>query len=128
MDVANGHLERIASAAQSSSCKMQWHYLLMEGLVGQQQLLLSQLVEIMGAVESGGAKGTTEGAEEPQELREEGSGDQEEEMQGVPGGALENALEDVPGEELDNGTGLEDGAETEGQRSKAKGEGKEKAL
>ncbi|KAG6327822.1 hypothetical protein ID866_11267 [Astraeus odoratus] len=68
MDVANGHLEQIASVAQSNSCKMQQHYMLMEGLVGQQQLLLSRLVKIAGAMESGGAKGTTEGAEEPQEL------------------------------------------------------------
>ncbi|KAG6326901.1 hypothetical protein ID866_12188 [Astraeus odoratus] len=67
MDMANSHLERIASMAQSNGWKMQCHYMLMEGLVGQQQLLLSTLVEIAGAVESGGAKGTTEGAEEPQE-------------------------------------------------------------
>ncbi|KAG6326482.1 hypothetical protein ID866_12606, partial [Astraeus odoratus] len=33
MDVANGHLERIASMAQSNGQKMQWHFLLMEGLV-----------------------------------------------------------------------------------------------
>ncbi|KAG6326400.1 hypothetical protein ID866_12689, partial [Astraeus odoratus] len=56
MDVANGHLEWIASTVQSNGHKMQCHYMLMEGLVGQQQLLLSKLVEIVGAVESGGAK------------------------------------------------------------------------
>ncbi|KAG6330910.1 hypothetical protein ID866_8177 [Astraeus odoratus] len=33
MDVANGHLERIASTAQSNRRKIQWHHL-MEGLVG----------------------------------------------------------------------------------------------
>ncbi|KAG6326959.1 hypothetical protein ID866_12130 [Astraeus odoratus] len=30
MDVVNGHLERIASAAHSNGCKMQHHYMLME--------------------------------------------------------------------------------------------------
>ncbi|KAG6328224.1 hypothetical protein ID866_10864 [Astraeus odoratus] len=34
MDVANSHLEWIASTVQSNSRKMQWHYMLMEGLVG----------------------------------------------------------------------------------------------
>ncbi|KAG6326248.1 hypothetical protein ID866_12841, partial [Astraeus odoratus] len=48
MDVANGHLERIASTAQSNGHKVQWHHLLMEGLVGQQQVLLSKLVEVAG--------------------------------------------------------------------------------
>ncbi|KAG6326479.1 hypothetical protein ID866_12611, partial [Astraeus odoratus] len=43
MDMANSHLERIASTAQSNGQKMQCHYMLMEGLVGQQQLLLSKL-------------------------------------------------------------------------------------
>ncbi|KAG6326639.1 hypothetical protein ID866_12451, partial [Astraeus odoratus] len=38
MDVANGHLEQIASAVQSNGHKVQWHHLLMEGLVGQQQV------------------------------------------------------------------------------------------
>ncbi|KAG6326895.1 hypothetical protein ID866_12195 [Astraeus odoratus] len=67
MDVANGHLEKLVSVAQSNSHKMQWHYMLMEGLVGQQQMLLSRLVEITGAVESGGSKGVAKGAEELQE-------------------------------------------------------------
>ncbi|KAG6327313.1 hypothetical protein ID866_11776 [Astraeus odoratus] len=123
MDVANGHLERIASMAQSNGWKMQCHYLLMEGLVGQQQLLLSKLVEITGAMESGGAKGTTEGAEELKELQGEGSGGQEE-TEGVPGGVLEGELEDALGNELEDDTGVEDGAGEEGQQSK----GKEKAL
>ncbi|KAG6331531.1 hypothetical protein ID866_7558 [Astraeus odoratus] len=34
MDVANGHLDRIASTVQSNGHKMQWHYIFMEGLVG----------------------------------------------------------------------------------------------
>ncbi|KAG6326059.1 hypothetical protein ID866_13030 [Astraeus odoratus] len=125
MDVANGHLERIASMAQSNGWKMQHHYMLMEGLVGQQQLLLSKLVKIAGAMESGGAKGTTKGAEEPQELQGEGSGGQEE-AEGVPGGVLEGELEDLLGNELEDGTGAEDGTEEEAQKDK--GKGKEKAL
>ncbi|KAG6328081.1 hypothetical protein ID866_11008 [Astraeus odoratus] len=124
MDVANGHLEWIASTAQSSSCKMQRHHLLMEGLVGQQQVLLSKLVKIANATWSGGAREVIEDTEEPQEVPGEGSGGQEEEVQGVPGGVPEDAL----GEELDNGAGPEDGAEKEGQQSKTKGKGKEKAL
>ncbi|KAG6326712.1 hypothetical protein ID866_12377 [Astraeus odoratus] len=35
MDVANGHLEQIASVVQCNSCKVQQHHLIMEGLVGQ---------------------------------------------------------------------------------------------
>ncbi|KAG6325724.1 hypothetical protein ID866_13366 [Astraeus odoratus] len=127
MDVANSHLEKTASAAQSNGHKMQCHYMLMEGLVGQQQLLLSKLVEIMGAVESGGAKGTTEGAEEPQELRGEGSGGQEE-TEGVPGGVPEGEPEDALGNEPEDGAGVEDGTGEEGQQSQAKGKCKEKAL
>ncbi|KAG6326336.1 hypothetical protein ID866_12753 [Astraeus odoratus] len=42
--------------------------------------------------------------------------------------ALGGALEDEPEDVLENGTGVEDGTETEGQQSKAKGKGKEKAL
>ncbi|KAG6328434.1 hypothetical protein ID866_10654 [Astraeus odoratus] len=34
MDMAKSHLEKIAKAFQSNSQKMQWHFLLMEGLVG----------------------------------------------------------------------------------------------
>ncbi|KAG6326490.1 hypothetical protein ID866_12599, partial [Astraeus odoratus] len=56
MDVANGHLEKIASAAQSNGRKMQRHYMLMEGLVGQQQMLLSKLVEMTSDAGSGRAK------------------------------------------------------------------------
>ncbi|KAG6326566.1 hypothetical protein ID866_12523 [Astraeus odoratus] len=127
MDVANGHLEKTASMAQSNSHKMQCHYMLMEGLVGQQQLLLSKLVEIVGAVESGGAKGTIEGAEELQEPQGEGSGGQEE-TEGVPGGVPEGEPEDAPGNEPEDGAGAEDGTGEEGQQSQAKGKGKEKAL
>ncbi|KAG6328457.1 hypothetical protein ID866_10632 [Astraeus odoratus] len=130
MDVANGHLEWIASTAQSNSRKVQWHHLLMEGLVGQQQVLLSKLVKMAGVAGSGGAREVTKGQEElkePQETQGEGSGCQEGETQGVPGGALEDAPEDVLGEELENGTGAEDGAGEEAQR-KYKGKGKEKAL
>ncbi|KAG6326864.1 hypothetical protein ID866_12226 [Astraeus odoratus] len=61
MDVANSHLEWIASVVQSNSCKMQWHHLLMEGLVGQQQMLISRLVELSGAAGSEGAKKVAEG-------------------------------------------------------------------
>ncbi|KAG6328334.1 hypothetical protein ID866_10756 [Astraeus odoratus] len=67
MDVANGHLEWIASAAQSNGHKVQWHHLLMEGLVGQQQVLLSKLVEVAGATGSGGER---EVIEDPEELKE----------------------------------------------------------
>ncbi|KAG6329383.1 hypothetical protein ID866_9706 [Astraeus odoratus] len=127
MDVANGHLEKIVSVAQSNSCKMQWHYMLMEGLMGQQQLLLSRLVEIAGAMESGGAKGTTEGQEGPKELQGEELGGQEGETEGALGEGLGGALENAPGDELGNGTGVEDGVREEAQRMD-KGKGKEKAL
>ncbi|KAG6327445.1 hypothetical protein ID866_11643 [Astraeus odoratus] len=103
MDIANGHLEWIASTAQSNGCKMQQHHPLMEGLVGQQQEL-----------------------KELQEMQGEGSGGQEE-TEGVPGGALEGEPEDVLGNEPGNGTGVEDGTEEEAQR-KVKGKGKDKAL
>ncbi|KAG6330108.1 hypothetical protein ID866_8980 [Astraeus odoratus] len=66
---------------------MQWHFLLMEGLVGQQQMVVSRLVGLLGAVGSGGAK-------------------------------------EVAEDEPENGTGVEDGAEEDGQQSK----GKERAL
>ncbi|KAG6327943.1 hypothetical protein ID866_11145 [Astraeus odoratus] len=102
--------------------------MLMEGLVGQQQVLLLKLVEIASAAGSGGSKEVDKDPEELQEVQGEGSGGQEEEMQGVPGGAPEDAPEDVLGKEPENGAGLEDGAETEGQQSKTKGKGKEKAL
>ncbi|KAG6326080.1 hypothetical protein ID866_13008 [Astraeus odoratus] len=127
MDVANGHLEKLASVAQSNGHKMQRHYMLMEGLVGQQQMLLSRLVEIVGAMESGGSKGVAKGAEEPQEPQGEGPGGQEE-TEGVPGGAPEGELEDAPGNEPENGAGAEDGTEEEGQQSKAKGKSKEKPF
>ncbi|KAG6330198.1 hypothetical protein ID866_8890 [Astraeus odoratus] len=58
MDVANGHLEQIASAAQSNGYKVQWHHLLMEGLVGQQQEP-KELQETQG--EGLGAQEETEG-------------------------------------------------------------------
>ncbi|KAG6325837.1 hypothetical protein ID866_13252, partial [Astraeus odoratus] len=127
MDVANSHLEKIASTAQSNGRKMQWHHLLMEGLVGQQQLLVSKLVEMVSTAGSGGAKEVAKDQEELKELQEvqgEGLGGQEGEMQGVPGGAPEDAL----GEELENGTGVEDDAGEEGQENKAKDKGKQKAL
>ncbi|KAG6329132.1 hypothetical protein ID866_9957 [Astraeus odoratus] len=123
MDVANGHLERIASMAQSNGQKMQHHFLLMEGLVGQQQMLVLKLVEMLGATGSGGAKGVAEGQEEPKELQGRESGGQE----GTEG-ALGEGPEYAPGEEPENGAGMEDGTETEGQQSKVKGKGKEKAL
>ncbi|KAG6327228.1 hypothetical protein ID866_11862 [Astraeus odoratus] len=120
MDVANGHLEKIVSAVQSNGRKMQWHHLLMEGLVGQQQLLVSKLVEMVSATGSGGAKEVAEDQEELKEPQGEELGGQE--------GETEGELEYVLGEEPENGTGAEDGTETEGQQSKAKGKGKEKAL
>ncbi|KAG6327088.1 hypothetical protein ID866_12001 [Astraeus odoratus] len=112
MDVANSHLEKIASAVQSNGHKVQWHHLLMEGLVGQQQVLLSKLVEMAGAAGSGGAKGTTEGQEEPKEPQGEESGGQDGKTEGAPG------------------EGLGDGTGGGGPESKAKdkGKGKEKAL
>ncbi|KAG6326591.1 hypothetical protein ID866_12498 [Astraeus odoratus] len=103
MDVANGHLDQIASTSQSNGQKMQWHHLLMEGLVGQQQ--------------------GPEELKELQEMQGEWLGGQEE-TKGVPGGAPEDEPEDVPGNELGDGAGAEDGTGEEGQQSK----GKEKAL
>ncbi|KAG6327463.1 hypothetical protein ID866_11626 [Astraeus odoratus] len=124
--IANSHLEKIASAAQSNECKMQWHFTLMEGLVGQQQMLLSRLVKIASTAGSGGSKEVTKDQEEPQEVLGEGLGGQEG-TGGVPGGVLEDELEDVPGNEPENGAGAEDGAGQEAQK-KDKGKGKEKAL
>ncbi|KAG6326408.1 hypothetical protein ID866_12681, partial [Astraeus odoratus] len=126
MDVANGHLEKIAIVAQSNRQKMQCHYMLMEGLVGQQQVLLSKLVEIASTAGSGGSKEVVKDQEEPKELQGEESGGQEGDTEGVPGGALEDELEGAPGNEPENGTGAEDGAEEEPQKDK--GKGKEKAL
>ncbi|KAG6330021.1 hypothetical protein ID866_9067 [Astraeus odoratus] len=51
MDVANNHLEKIVSMAQSNGWKMQCHYMLMKGLVGQQQLLVLKLVKMSGAAD-----------------------------------------------------------------------------
>ncbi|KAG6327486.1 hypothetical protein ID866_11602 [Astraeus odoratus] len=59
--------ERLVSVAQSNGCKMQWHHLLMEGLVGQQQLLVSKLVEMASTAGSGRAKEVIKDPEEPQE-------------------------------------------------------------
>ncbi|KAG6329144.1 hypothetical protein ID866_9945 [Astraeus odoratus] len=129
MDIANSHLEQIASALQSNGQKKQWHYMLMEGLVGQQQVLLSKLVEIMSTAGSGGSKEVTEDLEEPkepQEMQGEGLGGQEE-TEGVPGGMPEDEPEDVLGNELENGTGAEDGTGEEAQK-KDKGKGKGKAT
>ncbi|KAG6326877.1 hypothetical protein ID866_12212 [Astraeus odoratus] len=128
MDVANGHLEWIASVAQSNGCKVQRHHLLMEGLVGQQQVLLSKLVKGAGAAGSGGAGEVIEDPEElkePQETQGEGSGGQEE-TEGVPGGAPGDEPENALGDELENGAGAEDGTEEEAQKDK--GKGKEKAF
>ncbi|KAG6330786.1 hypothetical protein ID866_8304 [Astraeus odoratus] len=121
MDVASGHLGRIASVMQSNGHKMQWHHLLMEGLVGQQQLLIRRWVELLSAAGSGGSKGVTKGAEELQELQGEGSGGQEGDTEGVPGGAPEDEPGNVPRNELGNGAGEE-------AQKKDKGKGKEKAL
>ncbi|KAG6326966.1 hypothetical protein ID866_12123, partial [Astraeus odoratus] len=118
MDMANSHLERIASAAQSNGRKMQRHYMLMEGLVGQQQVLLSKLVEITSAAGSGGSKEVVEDQEELKELQGEESGGQEGDTEGVPGGAPEGEPEDALGNELEDGAGAEDGAGEEAQRDK----------
>ncbi|KAG6327174.1 hypothetical protein ID866_11915 [Astraeus odoratus] len=93
-----------------------------------QQVLLSKLVEIVSTAGSGGSKEVIEDQEELKEPQGEESGGQEGDTEGVPGGAPEGELEYVLGEEPENGTGAEDGAETDGQQSKAKGKGKEKAL
>ncbi|KAG6329475.1 hypothetical protein ID866_9612 [Astraeus odoratus] len=127
MDMANGHLEKIASVAQSNGWKMQCHYMLMEGLVGQQQVLLLKLVEIVGAIGSGRAKEVTEDQEELQEMQGEGLGGWEGDTESVPGGVPEDAPEDVPGEEPENGTGAEDGIGEEAQK-RNKGKGKKRAL
>ncbi|KAG6326892.1 hypothetical protein ID866_12197 [Astraeus odoratus] len=130
MDVANSHLEKIVSTSQSNGWKMQQHFLLMEGLVGQQQMLVSKLVKMLGATGSGGAKEVVKGWEELKELQEEGSGGQEGKTEGVSGGAPEgepeDGLENVPGNEPGNGVGVEDG--TGGDGPESKGKGKEKAL
>ncbi|KAG6327256.1 hypothetical protein ID866_11834 [Astraeus odoratus] len=129
MDVANGHLEWIASTAQSNGRKVQQHHLLMEGLVGQQQVLLSKLVERVGAAGSRGAGEVVKDPEELKELQEtqgEGSGGQKE-TKGIPGGAPEDEPENALEGEPANGTGVEDGAEKEAQKED-KGKEKEKAL
>ncbi|KAG6326975.1 hypothetical protein ID866_12114 [Astraeus odoratus] len=123
MDVASGHLEKLASVAQSNGRKMQWHYMLMEGLVGQQQVLLSKLVEIANAAGSGGAREVVEDTEETQG---EGSGGQDGDTEGASGGAPEGEPEDLPGNEPEDGAGAEDGAGEEAQKDR--GKGKEKAL
>ncbi|KAG6326104.1 hypothetical protein ID866_12985 [Astraeus odoratus] len=107
---------------------MQCHYMLMEGLVGQQQVLLSKLVEITSTAGSEGSKEVIEDQEEPKEPQGEELGGQEGETEGVPGGVPEEEPEYTPGKELENGTGAEDGTETDGQQSKAKCKGKEKVL
>ncbi|KAG6328996.1 hypothetical protein ID866_10093 [Astraeus odoratus] len=123
MDVANSHLEWIAGAAQSNGQKMQQHFLLMEGLVGQQQVLISKLVEMSGATGSERAEEVVRGSKELKELQEtqgEGLGGQGE-TEGVPGGAPEDELEGVLEKELEYGTGEE-------AQKKDKGKGKEKAF
>ncbi|KAG6329303.1 hypothetical protein ID866_9788 [Astraeus odoratus] len=72
----------------------------MEGLVGQQQLLLSKLVKIVGG--------------KPQKPQGGESRGQEDETEGVLGEVPEGELEDVPGDELEDGTGAEDGTREEG--------------
>ncbi|KAG6328363.1 hypothetical protein ID866_10726 [Astraeus odoratus] len=126
MDVANGHLEWIVSVLQSNRQKVQHHYMLMEGLVGQQQMLLSRLVKITSAAGSGGSQEVVKGSEEPKEPQGEESGGQEE-IQGVPGGVLGDEPEDALGNEPENGAGAEDGAGEEAQK-KDKGKGKERAI
>ncbi|KAG6327636.1 hypothetical protein ID866_11454 [Astraeus odoratus] len=105
----------------------QWDYMLMEGLVGQQQLLVSRLVEMVNATGSGGAKEVVEGSEELQELQGGGLGGQEGDTEGVPGGAPEGELEDTLGNGLGNGTGAEDGT-GEGAQKRDEGKGKERTL
>ncbi|KAG6327455.1 hypothetical protein ID866_11632 [Astraeus odoratus] len=107
---------------------MQCHYMLMEGLVGQQQVLLSKLVEIASTAGSGGSKKVIEDPEVLQEVQGGESGGQEDETEGVPGEGLGGALEDVLGEEPENSAGAEDGTGEEGQENKAKDKGKQKAL
>ncbi|KAG6327218.1 hypothetical protein ID866_11871 [Astraeus odoratus] len=114
MDIANGHLEKIASTAQSNRQKMQCHYMLMEGLVSQQQVLLSKLVEITSTAGSRESKEVIKGQKEPRELQEEELGGQEGDTEGAPGGAPEGEPEDAPGNELENGAGVEDGVGEEG--------------
>ncbi|KAG6327689.1 hypothetical protein ID866_11400 [Astraeus odoratus] len=126
MDVANSHLERIVSTSQSNSWKMQQHHLLMEGLVGQQQLLVLKLVEMVSAAGSGRAKEVVEDPEEPKELQEmqgEGLGGQEETE-----GALGEGLGGAPENELGNGLGVEDGAGEENPQEKTQDKGKERAI
>ncbi|KAG6327078.1 hypothetical protein ID866_12011 [Astraeus odoratus] len=110
---------------ESNRRKMQQHYMLMEGLVGQQQMLLFKLVKMASDAGSGRAKEVVKGQEEPQEPQGEGSGGQEE-TEGVPGGVPGNELGNALGNELENGTGAEDGTEEEAQKDK--GKGKEKDL
>ncbi|KAG6327136.1 hypothetical protein ID866_11953 [Astraeus odoratus] len=126
-EITNSHLEKIVSMAQSNRQKMQCHYMLMEGLVGQQQVLLSKLVEIASAAGSGGSKEVIEDQEELKEAQREESEGQEGDTEGVPGEVPEGELEDVLGNELEDGAGVEDGAGEEAQK-KDKGKGKEKAL
>ncbi|KAG6328217.1 hypothetical protein ID866_10872 [Astraeus odoratus] len=96
-------------------------------LVGQQQVLLSKLVEIASTAGSRGSKEVIEDQEELKEPQGEESGGQEGDTEGVPGGVPEGELEDVLGNEPEDGTGAEDGTGEEAQK-KDKGKGKEKAL
>ncbi|KAG6328420.1 hypothetical protein ID866_10670 [Astraeus odoratus] len=128
MDVANNHLERIVSVAQSNGWKMQWHHLLMEGLVGQQQMLLSKLVMMSSAKGSGGVIEVIEDQEEPQESQGEESGGQDSKTEGAMGEGPGGVPEDELGNELENDTGAEVGTKEDGQQSKAKDKGKARAL
>ncbi|KAG6328153.1 hypothetical protein ID866_10936 [Astraeus odoratus] len=121
------HDKEIWRAEKSNGRKMQWHFLLMEGLVGQQQLLVSRLVKLSGAAGSEGAKGVAKDQEELKEPQEKGSGGQDGESEGALEGGLEGAPEDAPGDKPENGTEAEDGTEEDAQK-KDKGKGKEKAL
>ncbi|KAG6329865.1 hypothetical protein ID866_9225 [Astraeus odoratus] len=123
MDVANSHLEKIVSMSQSNGQKMQQHFLLMEGLVGQQQMLVSKLVEMSGAAGSRGVKEVAKGQEEPKELQGGESGGQEDETEDVLGEGPEGVPENGPGD----GSGVEDGTE-ENPQEKTQGKGKERAI
>ncbi|KAG6327397.1 hypothetical protein ID866_11692 [Astraeus odoratus] len=100
----------------------------MEGLVGQQQLLIRKWVELLNVAGSGGIKGVAEGQEEVKEPQGEDSGGQEDETEGALGEGLGGAPEDALGNELENGTEVEDGMGEDGQKSKAKGKSKEREL
>ncbi|KAG6327018.1 hypothetical protein ID866_12071 [Astraeus odoratus] len=90
----------------------------MEGLVGQQQMLISKLVEMSGAAGLERAEEVIRGSEELKEPQGEELGGQEE-TEGASEEGLRGALENALGNEPGNGTG---------GNGQEKDKGKQKAI